>query len=147
MEGRTSDAEKPDRSAAHRALQEALRSPDTFAAALQDVVECPNGWKRWIAPLAAKWVHFFAAPQVQWNVAASRTLEAAIRGLDDGDRWIAHLAEALRAAEERIGRLEAELRAVRDAEEDARRKLALLGVRLRRLEEEDRPSVLSSVAR
>jgi hypothetical protein len=147
MEGRTSDEEKPDRSAAHRALQEVLRSPDTFAAALQDVAERPSGWKRWIAPLGAKLVHFFAAPQVKWNVAAARTLEATLRGLDDGDRWIARLAEELRAAEERIGRLEAELRSAREAEEDARRKLALLGVRLRRLEEEDRPSVLPGEAR
>jgi hypothetical protein len=147
MEGRTPDAEKPDRSAPHRALQDVLRGPDTFAAALHDVAECPNGWKRWIAPLAAKLVHFFAAPQVAWNVAAARTLEATVRGLDEGDRWSARLAEELRAAEERIGRLEAELRAAREAEEDARRKLALLGVRLRRLEEGDSPAALPSVGR
>jgi hypothetical protein len=147
MEGRTSDTEKPDRSAAHRALQEVLRAPDTFATARLEVAEHPNGWKRWLAPLAAKLVHFFAAPQVRWNVAAARSLESTLRGLDDGDRWIARLAEELRAAEERIGRLEAELRAVREAEEDARRKLALLGVRVRRLEERERPFVLPSEAR
>ncbi len=147
MESRASDAEKPDRSAAHRALQEVLRTPDTFAAALQGVAAGRSGWKRWIAPLAAKLVHFFAAPQVEWNVAAARTLEATLRAVDDGDRSAAHLAEELRGAEERIGRLEAELRAAREAEEDARRKLALLGIRLRRLEEEDRPPALASEAR
>ena len=147
MNGSTSDADKPDRAAAHRALQEALRAPDTFAAAYRDVAEGPGVWKRWIAPLAAKLVHFFARRQVEWNVAAVRTLEATLGALDDGDRWIARLAEELRVAEERIGRLEIELRAAREAEEDARRKLALLGIRLRQLEERDRSAALPSGAR
>ena len=134
----TSEAEKPDRAAVHRALQETLRSPDTFATARRDVAESPFVWKRWLSPLAAKFVHFFAGPQVEWNVVAARSVEATVRALDEGDRWVARLAEALRAAEQRIDRLETELRAAREAEEDARRKLAMLGVRLRRLEEGER---------
>jgi hypothetical protein len=137
MASSTSDGEKPDRAAVHRALQEVLRSPDTFATARHDVAESPHVWKRWLSPLAAKVVHFFAGPQVEWNVVTARSVEATVRALDDGDRWVARLAEELRAAEQRIERLETELRAAREAEEDARRKLALLGVRLRRLEEGD----------
>jgi hypothetical protein len=137
MASSTSDAEKPDRAAVHLALQEVLRSPDTFATARHDVAESPRVWKRWLTPLAAKLVHFFAGPQVEWNVVTARSVEATVRALDDGDRWVARLAEELRAAEQRIERLETELRAAREAEEDARRKLALLGVRLRRLEEGD----------
>jgi hypothetical protein len=143
----TSDAEKPDRAALHRALQEVLRSPDTFATARHDVAVSPRVWKRWLSPLAAKLVHFFAGPQVEWNVAAARSAEATVRALDDGDRWVARLAEKLRAAEQRIDRLESELRAAREAEEDARRKLALLGVRLRRLEDGDRSSAPPGEAR
>ena len=132
MANSISDAEKPDRAAVHRALQEMLRSPDTFATARHDVAESARAWKRWLSPLAARLVHFFAAP---------------VRALDGGDRWVARLVEALRAAEQRIDRLETELRAAREAEEDARRKLALLGVRLRRLEEGDRSPATPGEAR
>jgi septal ring factor EnvC (AmiA/AmiB activator) len=133
----TSDAEKPDRAAVHRALQEMLRSPDTFATARHRIAESPRPWKRWLSPFAAKLVHFFAGPQVQWNVATARSIEATVRALDDGDRWVDRLGQQLRLAERRIERLETELRAAREAEEDARRKLAMLGVRLRRLEDGD----------
>ncbi len=81
------------------------------------------------------------------NVVTARSVEATVRALDDGDRWVARLVEALRAAEQRIDRLETELRAACEAEEDARRKLALLGVRLRRLEEGDRSPVTPGEAR
>ena len=137
MASSNSEADKPDRAALHRALQEVLRSPDTFARARHDVAGSTHAWKRWLSPLAARLVHFFAAPQVEWNVVTARSVEATVRALDDGDRWVARLVEALRVAEQRIDRLETELRAAREAEEDARRKLALLGVRLRRLEEGD----------
>ncbi len=147
MKGRNADVEKPDRSAVHHALQEALRAPDTFATARQGATQSPGVWKRWIAPLAIRLVHFYAGPQVEWNVATARSLEATVRALDDGDRWVAQLAEELRLANERIVRLEADLRAARQAEEDARRKLALLGIRLRRLEEGERPAPLPSEAR
>src|SRR5262245_5510869 len=147
MTSSTSDAEKPDRAALHRALQEVLRSPDTFATARRDVAVSPRVWKRWLSPLAAKLVHFFVRPQVEWNVAAARSVEATVRALDDGDRWVARLAEKLRAAEQRLDRLETELRAAREAEEDARRKLALLGVRLRRLEDGDSSSAPPGEAR
>ena len=147
MASSNSDAEKPDRAAVHRALQEVLRSPDTFATARHDVAESARPWKRWLSPLAARLVHFFAAPQVQWNVVTARSVEATVRALDDGDRWVARLVEALRVAEQRIDRLETELRAAREAEEDARRKLALLGVRLRRLEEGDRSPAAPGEAR
>jgi hypothetical protein len=147
MNGGNVDVEKPDRSAAHHALQEALRAPDTFATARRGVARSPGVWKRWIAPLAFRLVHFYARPQVEWNVATARSLEATVRALDDGDRWVAGLAEELRRAKERIVRLETDLRAARQAEEDARRKLALLGIRLRRLEEGDRSAPLPTEAR
>ena len=99
----------PDSSAAHLALQEMLRRSDTFAA----------------ARLAAH----------EWNFAASRALEAAVRSLDERDRWVSALVARMRAAEERVSQLEADLRGARAAEEDARRKLANVGIRLRQLEE------------
>ena len=147
MANSTSDAEKPDRAAVHHALQEVLRSPDTFAAARRDAAESPRLLKRWLSALTAKLVHFFAGPQVEWNVATARSVEATVRALDDGDRWVARLAEELRAAEQRIERLETDLRAAREAEEDVRRKLALLGVRLRRLEEDGRSAASPGEAR
>jgi len=147
MASTPSDAEKPDRAAVHRALHEMLRSPDTFATARREVAESPRVWKRWLSPVAAKLVHFFAGAQVEWNVMTARSAEATVRALDEGDRWIARLAEELRAAEQRIDRLETELRAAREAEEELRRKLAVLGVRLRRLEEGDRTPVPRDEAR
>jgi hypothetical protein len=64
----------------------------------------------------------------------ARALEAVTRVLDERDRRLEKAAARLSAAEERIGQLEAELRTVREAEEDARRKLALVGIRLREVD-------------
>jgi len=57
-----------------------------------------------------------------------------------GLRNLADVAARLRSVEERIGRLETDLRTVREAEQDARRKLVDLGLRLRDLEAERAPS-------
>ena len=75
------------------------------------------------------------AKQFAANFAASRALEAVVRGLDERDRWVGALVERMRAAEERVRELEAELRGTRAAEEDLRRRLAHVGIRLRELEE------------
>jgi septal ring factor EnvC (AmiA/AmiB activator) len=135
-----SQAPRPDRSAAHRALQEALRAPDTFAAAVRDAGASSSPIKRLVAPLAVRLVHFFACSQVEWNHAVARTLEAIVRSNDEHDGWIGALEERLRVAEARIERLETQLRAAEEAEQEARRKLALVGIQLRELEErqEDR---------
>jgi hypothetical protein len=125
----------PDSSAAHLALQEVLRRSDTFAAARLAAHESARPLKRILLPVAAKIVHFFARWQVEWNFAASRALEAAVRSLDERDRWVSALVARMRAAEERVSQLEADLRGARAAEEDARRKLANVGIRLRQLEE------------
>lgn len=125
----------PDRSAAHRALQDALRAPDTFAVAARDAGASPSAVKRFVAPLAARLVHFFARSQVEWNVAVVRTLEAIVRAIDERDVGDARLEEQLRETAAKVERLEAALRTAQEAEEDARRKLASLGIRLRELEE------------
>jgi hypothetical protein len=129
----SSDRGAPDRSAAHLALQSVLRSADTLRAA-QDV-EAGGASRRLVRRIGARLVHFFADRQVEWNVAAARALEAATRGLDEGDRWTERIAERLAALEARVAIVETELRAAREAEADARRKLAIAGVRLRELEE------------
>ena len=129
----SSDRGAPDRSAAHLALQSVLRSVDTFRAA--NDAQAGGASRRLLWRLGAKLVHFFADRQVEWNVAAARALEATTRGLDDGDRWTEQVAERLAALESRVATLERELRAAREAEADARRKLAIAGVRLRELEE------------
>lgn len=129
----SSDRGAPDRSAAHLALQSVLRSADTFRAA-QDA-EAGGASRRLLRRIGAKLVHFFADQQVEWNVSAARALEATTRGLDDGDRWTERLAERLAALESRVMTVETELRAAREAEAEARRKLAIAGVRLRELEE------------
>jgi len=133
-------APRPDSSAAHRALQETLRAPDTFATAVRDAGASPSPLKRLVAPLAVRLVHFFACSQVEWNHAVARTLEAIVRSNDERDGWIGGLEERLRVAEARIERLETQLRAAEEAEQEARRKLALVGIQLRELEErqEDR---------
>ena len=123
----------PDRSAAHVALQEVLRSADTFKAA-RDAGE-GGALKRFLVPIATRLVHFFADRQVAWNGAAARSLEATIRAVDNGDEWIAAIAERVRALEAQLGAVEAELRGSREAEAEARRKLAIAGIRLRELEE------------
>src|SRR5260370_36127896 len=115
---------RPDSSAAHRALQEALRAPDTFAVAARDAEASPNPLKRLLAPLAVRLVHFFARSQVEWNHAVVRALEAIVRSIDERDGWIVRLEGRVRAGEERIARLETTLRAAQEAEHDARRKLA-----------------------
>jgi len=125
-----------DNSRVHLALQEALRAPDTFAAARRDSAEPRSALKRLLAPIAARLVPFFARRQVEWNVAVAKALEATVRSLDERDRWIAELAARLRSTEEKVAQLETELRSAREAEEDARKKLAVLGVRLRGLEEQ-----------
>jgi hypothetical protein len=125
----------PDSSAAHLALQNVLRRTDTFAAARAAAQQSARPLKRIFLPVAAKVVHFFARSQVEWNSFASRALEAIVRSLDERDRWVSALVVRVRAAEERVVQLEAELRGARAAEEDARRKLAHLGIRLRELEE------------
>jgi septal ring factor EnvC (AmiA/AmiB activator) len=124
----------PDSSAAHLALQDVLWRNDTFAAARSPQPPA-RPLKRILLPVAAKIVHFFARSQVEWNFAASRALEAVVRSLDERDRWVSALVARVRAAEERVSQLEAELRGARAAEEDARRKLAHVGIRLRELEE------------
>jgi hypothetical protein len=129
----SSDRGAPDRSAAHLALQSVLRSADTFGAAQE--AEARGASRRLIRRIGARLVHFFADRQVEWNVAAARALEATTRGLDDGDRWTADVAERLAALAARVATVETELRAAREAEADARRKLAIAGVRLRELEE------------
>jgi septal ring factor EnvC (AmiA/AmiB activator) len=129
----SSDRGAPDRSAAHLALQEVLRSADTFRAA--NDAELGGGARRLFRRIAAPLVHFFAARQVEWNVTAARALEATTRGLDEGDRWTERVAERLAALESRVATMEAELRAAREADADSRRKLAIAGVRLRELEE------------
>jgi hypothetical protein len=129
----SSDRGAPDRSAPHLALQSVLRSADTFRAARE--AEAEGSSRRLLRAIGAKLVHFFADRQVEWNVAAARALEATTRGLDDGDRWTERLAERLTALESRVTTVEMDLRAAREAEADARRKLAIAGVRLRELEE------------
>ncbi len=125
----------PDSSAAHLALQDVLRRTDTFAAARSAARQSARPLKRIFLPVAAKIVHFFARAQVEWNSAAGRALETMVRSLDARDRWVSALAARVAAAEERVSQLEAELRGARAAEEDARRKLAHVGIRLRELEE------------
>src|SRR5206468_2254351 len=124
------DLRTPDSSAAHLGLQDVLRRTDTFAAARSAAQDSPRPLKRILLPVAAKIVHFFARSQVEWNSAASRALEAVVRSLDARDRWVSALVARVLAAEERVSQLEAELRGARAAEEDARRKLAQLGIRL-----------------
>jgi len=135
MSGGAPDLDRPDASAAHRALQEALRAPDTLAAADRASRESASPLKRFLGPLVVRAVHVFAGPQVEWNLAVSRALEAIVRSLDERDRWIESLALRLRAAEDRSRQLETDLRAAREAQEDVRKKLALAGIRLRDLEE------------
>lgn len=125
----------PDSSAAHLALQDVLRRNDTFTAARAAAIESARPLKKILLPFAAKVVHFFARWQVEWNFAASRALEAVVRSLDERDRWVSALAARVRAAEERVSQIETELRGARAAEEDARRKLARVGIRLQELEE------------
>ena len=127
-----SEPKRPDTAAAHRALQEALRSPDTFAAA-REAGATDGPLKRVLVPLAARLVHFFARRQVEWNATVARALEAIVRSLDERDARAAWLEERLRGAEERIARMEAELRAMREAEQDARKKLAAMGIALSEL--------------
>lgn len=134
MDQRPSDIESPDSSAAHLALQEVLSGPDTLGTALRDA-EASAGWKRRLARIAARGIHFFAHRQVVWNAAVARALEQTVRAVDARDRWVEGVVARLRAAEERVRRLETELRAAREAEEDARRKLAMLGLRLREIDE------------
>jgi hypothetical protein len=125
----------PDSSAAHLALQDVLRRNDTFTAARAAAIDSARPLKRILLPFAAKVVHFFARWQVEWNFAAGRALEVVVRSLDERDRWVSALAARMRATEERVSQLEAELRGARAAEEDARRKLARVGMRLQELEE------------
>lgn len=132
--GQDPELEPPDSSGSHRALQEMLRGPDTFARAMDDA-GAMSGPRGWIARVLARAAHFLLHPQVAWNGSVARALEAAVRAGDERDRWIARVVARLRAAEERIRALETELRAVRAAEEEARRKLALVGIRLRELDE------------
>jgi hypothetical protein len=137
-EGARKDLERggaPDSSAAHLALQDVLRRTDTFAAARSAAQQSAPPLKRIFLPVAVKIVHFFARSQVEWNSFASRALGAIVRSLDERDRWVSALVARMRAAEERVSQLEAELRGARAAEEDARRKLADVGIRLRELEE------------
>lgn len=101
-----------DNSSTHLALQAALRTPETW-----------------------RLVPFFAPRQAEWNLAVVRALEAAVRSIDERDRWLEELDRRLRASEEKVAQLETELRGARAAEDDARRKLATLGVRLRDIEE------------
>jgi hypothetical protein len=129
----SSDGGAPDRSAAHLALQAVLRSVDTFRAA--EDLAVGGAPRRLFRRVGARLVHFFADRQVEWNVAAARALEATTRALDDGDRWTERIAERLAVLESRVATVETELRAAREAEADARRKLAIAGVRLRELEE------------
>ena len=127
-----SEPKRPDTAAAHRALQETLRAPDTFAAAREgEASESPL--KRVWVPLAARLVHFFARHQVEWNLAVARALETIVRALDERDTRAAWLEERLRGAEERIARMETDLRAMREAEQDARKKLAAMGIQLHEL--------------
>jgi chromosome segregation ATPase len=134
MEPPVSDRGKPDRADAHRALQEAMRAPDTFLSSQRDGRSAGLS-KRLLVSIASRLVHFFASRQVEWNVAVVRALEATTRSLDDGDAWVGRLAEELRGFEARVRSLETELSAARAAEEEARRKLALAAIRLRELEE------------
>jgi chromosome segregation ATPase len=97
--------ERLDNSHVHRTLEEALRAVNP----------------------AARFVRFFAPRQAEWHAAVGSALTAIVRSLDE-------IAGRLCSAEERIGQLETELRTVREEGEDARRKLAALGVRLRDLE-------------
>jgi septal ring factor EnvC (AmiA/AmiB activator) len=129
-----SPPQRPDSAAAHRALQETLRSPDTFAAAAHAADASPSVLKRLFAPLAARLVRSFASRQVEWNLAVTRALETIVRAFDERDARCAWIEERLRSAEQRIERMETELRAAREAEHDARRKLASLGIQLRELE-------------
>ncbi len=134
MDPRPSDIESPDSSAAHLAMQEVLRAPDTLATALQDAAAA--GGSKWrLARFVARAIHFFAHCQVAWNAAVARALEQTVRAVDARDRWVERVVARLRAAEERVRQLETEIRAAREAEEDARRKIALLGLRLRDLDE------------
>jgi chromosome segregation ATPase len=110
-----------------------LRSADTFRRSREDGKGGPL--RRLLLPVVARLVRFFADRQVEWNVAAARSLEATTRAIDDGDRWIETIAEHVRALEARVREVETELGAAREAEAEARRKLALAGVRLRELEE------------
>lgn len=132
--GHDPELDPPDSSGSHLALQEMLRGPDTFAAALRHA-DAMKGMRGRIALLLARAVHFLLHPQVAWNGSVARAVEAAVRAGDERDRWIARLVARLRAAEERIRALETEMRAARAAEEEARRKLALVGIRLRELDE------------
>jgi len=92
-------------------------------------------------PLAARVVHFFARRQVEWNATVARALEAIVRSLDERDARAAWLEERLHGAEERIAHMEAEVRAMREAEQDARKKLAAMGIALSELgaQRTDRP--------
>lgn len=134
MDQRPSDLESPDSSAAHLAAQDVLSGPDTLGAALRDA-QTSGGWRRRLARIVVRGAHFFAHRQVAWNAAVARALERMVRASDARDRWVERVVTRLRAAEERVRRLENELRAAREAEEDVRRKLALLGLRLREIDE------------
>jgi len=123
----------PDRSPAHLALQAVLRSADTFRAAREAAGK--GSLKRIVSAVGSRLVHFFADRQVEWNVAASRSLEATTRAIDDGDRWTTRIAEQMVAIEARLRDVETELSVAREAEAEARRKLAIAGIRLRELEE------------
>ena len=144
--GQDPDLDGPDSSGPHRALQETLRGPDTLAIALRDA-ESGSGLRRWLARLVTKATHFLIHPQVMWNLSAARTLEATLRAADERDRWIEGVIARLRAVEDRVHVLEAELRAARAAEEDARRKLALVSIRLRELDERAASFVPSDVGK
>jgi hypothetical protein len=140
------DLGTPDSSAAHLRLQEVLRRTDTFAAARSAAQDSARPLKKILLPVAAKIVHFFARSQIEWNSAAGRALEAVVRSLDARDRWVSALVARVLAAEERVSQLEAELRGARAAEEDARRKLAQVGIRLRDLEERSEGHTLGNEA-
>ncbi len=132
------DLAAPDGGASHRALQEALRGPDTLGAATAELAHAgPLGWTR---GLMARAMRFLLRPQVAFNGAVARTLEQTIRAGDARDRWIERIVVRLRDAEQRVRALEAEVRAARAAEEEARKKLALVALRLRELDERGAPT-------
>jgi hypothetical protein len=116
----------------HEALQQALRGPDTFADATRNGA-VSGALKRLVTAFSARAIHFFAHRQVEHNVAVVRAVEAAVRALDACDRRLEATNARLSTAESRIEELETGLRTVRAAEDDARRKLALLGIRLREI--------------
>jgi hypothetical protein len=137
MDRLPSDPGKPESAHMHQALQEALRTPDTFAAGWRAAASS-GVLKRLLAAVSARAIHFFASRQVEHNVAVVRALEAVVRAIDERDRAIEAASAHQSAAEERVRQLEVELRTVREAEEDARRKLALIGIRLREIDPRSR---------